>query len=89
MGSSKTMGDAAQNAFLYTAGIGMIDIGTLGGTYSVATSINASGQMVGYSYTTGNVGTDAFLYTPSGGMIDLNSLLPPGSGWVLDAAVRL
>jgi uncharacterized membrane protein len=38
-------------AFLYTNGT-LTDLGTLGGADSVATGINASGQVVGYSTTT-------------------------------------
>jgi probable HAF family extracellular repeat protein len=42
----------------------MIDLGTLGGTDSVALHINGSGQVVGWSYTTSGAQA-AFLWTPA------------------------
>src|SRR5580704_7045709 len=52
------------------------DIGTLpGGTSSVATAINASGEVAGYSDTDGNNDRDhAFTWTASGGLHDLGTL---------------
>ncbi len=73
-------GNAAAHAFLHS-GTGvtnhsmidpsMIDLGTLGGTYSFGQSINASGQVAGYSYTSGS--EIAFLYS-AGSMIGLGTL---------------
>jgi probable HAF family extracellular repeat protein len=60
------------------------NLGTLGGTDSVAESINASGQVVGFVV----VGPDtnrAFIYS-NGVMQDLNSLIPAHSGWILAVA---
>jgi probable HAF family extracellular repeat protein len=51
-----------------------IDLGTLGGTYSVATEVNANGQVVGYATTPGNPATHAFSWTQLGGMVDLGTL---------------
>ena len=62
-------------AFLYTAGTGMTDLGTLGGTDSFGFAINNSGQVTGWSNPFGS-GTvaHAFLYTAGTGMIDLGTL---------------
>jgi probable HAF family extracellular repeat protein len=54
------------------------DLGTLGGDFSFALGINASGQVVGYSYLPGNLTYHAFLYS-GGVMYDLNDLIPAGS----------
>jgi probable HAF family extracellular repeat protein len=62
----------------------MLDIGTLGGANSEANGINDWSFMVGSSDVSGG-GTHAFSYS-NGAMTDLNSLLPAGSGWILEAA---
>jgi probable HAF family extracellular repeat protein len=79
-GWSETTGGAAYqyHAFLWTpttpngASGTLNDLGTLGGTTSNATGINASGQVVGSSYTTEDAALHAFLY--DGTMHDLGSL---------------
>jgi probable HAF family extracellular repeat protein len=55
-------------------GVGMTDLGTLGGTVSSATGVNAAGQVAGWSNTaTGR--THAFITSPNGmGMTDLGTL---------------
>jgi probable HAF family extracellular repeat protein len=58
---------AAQAAYIVT------DLGTLGGNYSYAYSINDSGQVVGESDMPGGI-THAFSYTPGGGTVDLGTL---------------
>src|SRR5216684_2174768 len=50
------------------------DLGTLGGTISVANAVNANGQVVGYATTAGNATTHAFSWTQVGGMVDLGTL---------------
>ena len=60
------------------------DLGTLGGANSEAAAINDWSQVVGVSDMPGG-GTHAFLYQ-NGTMTDLNSILPAGSGWVLESA---
>jgi probable HAF family extracellular repeat protein len=72
------------HAFLWSEGSGMVDLGHLGGGDSLAHAINNNG-VVGQSELP-NGTYHAFRWTSSEGMIDLNSLLPPGSGWVLISA---
>ena len=50
------------------------DLGTLGGTYSFAYGINASGQVVGYSATAGDASSMPFFTYPGGPMQDLGTL---------------
>ena len=70
----------------------MVDLGTLGGTYSMARAINDAGQVVGDSeFAPGNTTLDPFLWQDENGngladpgeMHDLNAFLPANSGWVL------
>jgi probable HAF family extracellular repeat protein len=56
----------------------MIDLGTLGGSVTHATAINARGQVVGWGDTADGTNQHAFLSddTP-GGMVDVHDLLDP------------
>ena len=73
--------DGPSHAFLYSGGT-MADLGTLGGSNSLACAINAAGLVVGYSSVAGDVTSDAFVYS-DGRMADLNDLIDPASGWRL------
>jgi probable HAF family extracellular repeat protein len=67
-------------------GVGMTDLGTLGGDYTAAWGINDAGQVVGRSGTAAGA-YHAFITGPNGvGMTDLNSLVSvPGGVALLDA----
>jgi probable HAF family extracellular repeat protein len=52
----------------------MVDLGTLGGTFSEAVAVSASGQVVGGSSLPGDASQHAFSWTEKGGMRDLGTL---------------
>jgi probable HAF family extracellular repeat protein len=66
-------GDGPEAAFLWTATGGMVDLGTLGGTESVAVAVNRHGLVIGQS-TTRTGDKHAFVWTAAGGMADLRTL---------------
>jgi probable HAF family extracellular repeat protein len=67
----------AMPALAFSADVTVQDLGTLGGRFTVATDLNASGQVTGYSETAdGQI--HAFLYV-NGQMQDLGTLGGPGS----------
>lgn len=75
---------ARPHAFLYAVSASgqvtsRLDLGTLDGKASAAYAINEGGVVVGSS------GARAFQWA-AGVMTDLNTLLPSGSGWVLEDA---
>jgi probable HAF family extracellular repeat protein len=52
----------------------ILDLGTLGGSFSTATAINASGQVVGYSALAGDVATHAFRTSANGVITPVSDL---------------
>ena len=65
------------HAFLYAGSGPLVNVGSFGGDYSlsVATGINNSGMVIGYSDEGGSNPTVAFLYTQTGGMQTLGPVL--------------
>ena len=55
------------------AGTTLLDLGTLGGTYSIALDVNEQNQVVGFSSTLDNEESHAFLWQ-GGQMLDLGTL---------------
>jgi probable HAF family extracellular repeat protein len=78
-------GTFSSRAVLWTSPTQVADLGTLGGTTARANGINTAGQVVGSSYDAQGY-PRAFLWTPAGGMVDLNSLIAPGTGWLVTEA---
>lgn len=81
---SPQYGPANQRGFLWHAGSGMLDIGTLGGTNCSPGGVNASGIVVGSS-TTSLGETHAFI-REFGMMHDLNTLIDQTTDWTLLSA---
>lgn len=75
------------DAYLWTSGGGMQDLGHLAGDDSSAGYVvNDSGEVVGYSANTQTGVTHGFFWTQSGGMIDLGTL-PGGNGYSVADAI--
>jgi uncharacterized membrane protein len=68
--SGCTLADGCGRAIIWYAQGGALELGTLGGAFSYARDINASGEVVGLS-TSPQVGTTGFFWSPSMGMYQL------------------
>jgi probable HAF family extracellular repeat protein len=78
----------ARRAVLWAPGFAIKDLGVLTGGYSSrALGINDRSEVVGTSESL--LGSRAFVWTAAAGMRDLNTLLDPGSGFVLVQAVAI
>jgi probable HAF family extracellular repeat protein len=81
-------GKGLTHAFLWDHETGVIDLGTLGGSYSKGGGINDSGQVVGWSHSEDNSQIHAFVYD-NGTMYDLNSFVQLATGEYLDNATAI
>jgi probable HAF family extracellular repeat protein len=70
-------------AFLYTPGVGMIDIGP-----GTASDINAAGDVIGNAPAASG-GTFPFLWTRATGMIDLTTVVRANPGLTLQAVTAI
>jgi probable HAF family extracellular repeat protein len=64
------------------------ELGTLGGSFSIARGINNQGEVVGGSLTDGDQSFHGFLYSGNR-LYDLNSLLEAGTEWELIQAFAI
>ena len=62
--SGQVVGVSNRRAFSWTQAGGMIDLGTLGDSYSEAKALNANGQVVGWSFSFGDFTSRAVLWQP-------------------------
>jgi probable HAF family extracellular repeat protein len=85
-GWSMKVPNYVSHAFVWSEGV-TIDLGTLGGEYSAAYALNAHGDVVGASVDAAGV-RRAFVWDGQK-MLDLNTLIPPGSDWLLDIALAI
>jgi probable HAF family extracellular repeat protein len=84
-----TVTGPTERAFLWRAGQGMTELGSLGLNYSRALDVNNRGQVVGYASTFAGFptfGAAAAFVWEDGVLHDLNDLIPDGTGWELLAA---
>ena len=63
-------------------------MGALGGSSSYGSAINSAGTVVGLS-TIQNASYHAFISTNGRKMQDLNSMIPTGTGWVLEEGAAI
>jgi probable HAF family extracellular repeat protein len=86
VGSAQLTGNTNTHAAIWVSSVAE-DLGRLPGkSQSTALAIADSGEMVGYSSETNGVNARATLFRRGQAPIDLNTLIAPGSGWVLAVA---
>ena len=85
-GQSDTV-ELQDHAFLYSKGV-TLDLGTLGGDYSIGRAINDSSQVTGYSYVTGDADLHVF-ETFSGVMTDVGNIGTDSRGYAINDAGQI
>lgn len=65
-------GQAPTHAFYWSAARGTVDLGTLGGSQSVAWAIDQRGTVFGWSVEAGSTFQRAMMWTPESGMVSLH-----------------
>ncbi|HEV7991677.1 MAG TPA: PKD domain-containing protein [Gemmatimonadaceae bacterium] len=85
--SGQIVGSAADavssaHAVLWSGFAAIQDLGTLGGSSSMAIDINDAGQVIGSSDTFGDASTSFFIWSGSTGMQDLAPLIPNATSLV-------
>jgi probable HAF family extracellular repeat protein len=73
VGNVRVLPDAAPHAFSWQKGGQIQDLGTLGGTTSYATDVNARNQVVGFAHAS-HTAMRAFLRSGDMGLVDLGTL---------------
>jgi probable HAF family extracellular repeat protein len=91
-GQAVGAGSSFNHAILWDFSSGVVtetDLGTLGGTFAVATNINEAGEVTGWSENANQV-SHAFLWTPKKGvMIDLAPNGPTSGGYGINASGKV
>ncbi len=67
-------------SFLWESGKGMVDLGGLGGTCTLAAGLNDRGQVIGQSWLVDDVVGQPFLWTRATGLVSLGTLGGSGGG---------
>jgi len=70
--SASVFGPENVRPFLWSSGTGMVDLGSLGGSYGTALDVNSAGQVVGVS-TDSNDNARPFLWSSDTGIVDLGT----------------
>ena len=86
VGSLSPAGATTTRGFFYSNGT-LTELGTFGGPSSEGRGLNEFGDVVGMAQNAAGQ-PRAFLWR-SGTMTDLNTLLPSGTGWVLESAAAI
>ena len=88
VGASQITSPGIHHAFVWQAGAGMRDLGSLSAEGNRAYGVNNAGQIVGGPSAWADSGHPPFIYC-DGKMTNLNSMIDPDSGWHLIVAATI